>query len=69
MLLPIDTYYQASETEARLDRQRPHWPRVERRSTARRTGYGARNAIGHALIGLGRIISVEPTGVMSEMPR
>jgi len=59
MILPIDTYYQASETEARLARHRPN----------RKHAYRTRNAIGRVLIGLGRRISVESAGAAQGRPR
>jgi hypothetical protein len=58
-MLLNDIYYEAGEIEARALRG-PSWAKLQDASepAARRT---PRRLLGHALIGLGRLIAAEPT--------
>jgi hypothetical protein len=59
-VLLTDIYYEATEMEARALRQ-PSWAKPYDANGSTATGHGARRLVGHALIGLGRLIAAEPS--------
>ena len=58
-MLLTDIYYEAGEIEGRALRQ-PSWAKPYGTIEATPIGRGPRRLVGHALIGLGRLIASEP---------
>ncbi len=58
-MLLTDIYYEAGEIEGRALRQ-PSWAKPYGATASAARGRGPRRLVGHALIGLGRLIASEP---------
>jgi hypothetical protein len=59
-MLLNDIYYQAGEIEARALR-RPSWASLHDSAAPIAHAKGPRQLVGHALMGLGRLIAAEPS--------